>query len=66
MLGRLGHTLGVLPHRALVPREVQQMHSVLGRAEASLSPRDVLQLTSPAPPLGAAGGDEVSWVVLKE
>lgn len=66
MLGQLGHAPGMLSHRVLVPREGQQMHPVLGRAKASLNPRDVLQLTSPAPPLGAAGGDEISWVVRKE
>lgn len=66
MLGRLGQAPGMLSHRVLVPREGQEMHPVLGRAEASLSHGDVLQLTSPAPPLGAAGGDEISWVVRKE
>lgn len=51
MLGRLGQAPGMLSHRVLVPREGQEMHPVLGRAEASLSHGDVLQLTSPAPPL---------------
>lgn len=66
MLGRLGHAPGMLSHRVLVPREGQQMHPMPGRAEASLNPRDMLQLTSPAPPLRAAGGDEISCVVWKE